>query len=167
MNGIPNLLEVQWYQVLAIMLPTGIGGIILGILAWIRFAPKDKADVRSTEGDVEVKSATAEKIKAEANQLTKQTEINVADAALKIADSVRVQLIEKEKELEKTQDELNDLRKVQFELNQKNLEINNRCEKLQKDLDKEKELNRDLITEVEQLKLQLEQLRRSQGGRPN
>lgn len=163
-----NLLEIQWYQVLALVGSGGIAGIVLGIMAWVRFRKKDRADVTVTEADAEVKEATAMKIKAEANQLTKQTDINVADAALKIAESLRIQLTQKDKDLDDTQAEVDKLRKDQWELNQKNIEVSNRCEKLQRDLDKEKEKNRELLSELEQLKLQLEMIKRTQegGGRP-
>jgi septal ring factor EnvC (AmiA/AmiB activator) len=163
----PILLEIQWYQVLTLVGSGGIAGILLGILAWIRFRKKDQADIVVTEGEAQVKEATAMKIMADADSVTKQTQINVADAALKIAETLRTQLEVKGKELDETQEDLNTVRKELFEMQKKSIEVTQRCEKLQSDLDRERDKNRELLTEVEQLKVQLEMIRRTQGGRPN
>jgi hypothetical protein len=160
----PILLEIAWYQVLGLVFSGGVGGVVLYILGWIRYRKKDKSEIELAEGEFSIKEATADKIKAEANQLTKQTEISVADAALKITERLSIQLEAKDKELDSTQEELNNVRSELFEMQRKSAEVNQRCEKLQRDLDHEKDKNRELIGEVEQLRLQLEKIKRSQSG---
>lgn len=85
------------------------GGTVGGVLAWLRFRTKDKADVTKTDAETVKLLAEAQKTRAEA-------ETTVADAALKLAQRLSEECDSCKIENDRIQKELNDAKRKLAEL---------------------------------------------------
>ncbi len=109
---IVHLLEVALPIWAVILIPLlGTGGIIVGLLTWIRFRSKDVADVRSLDATTEKTLQEARETKTRADRDAVDTALKVMERLEKEVNKIRTELNEKDMTLDKTEEKLNKLSK--------------------------------------------------------
>lgn len=139
---------LKWWEIIVYLI--GFGGLttlFLFLLNWKRFAPLDTQDVN-------IKSATVEKIKAETEETKSKAEVSVADAALRWAERLTMECNKTKEQLDKAEKDLDialdSLRDTTIKMSE-----------VQHDLKNERQQNTLMKYQIEQLKLEIEKLKKS------
>jgi outer membrane murein-binding lipoprotein Lpp len=157
--------ETNALQIIGVILGSGLGlgAIVLFILRWIRFKSKDNADVNRINAESGKINAESDRLRAEANEIKSKAEVSVADAALKLAERLgeqvndtRMELEETSKKLHETETELYACRRI-ISINEETIKT------IRAELDRERIANRELQAEIEQLKLEIQKIKKSSG----
>lgn len=140
-------ITIDWNSLLKIVLVTlGSGGIGWALIAWRRHRPED--------------AAKAKKTLAEAALINLQRDERVFEISTKLVEKLSEECEVTKKELDLTLRQLHEVRK---DLDK----ANKRCMDLEDSLYREKESNKLCAIEIEQLKIELEKIRREDRRRPN
>lgn len=116
----------------------GSGGIVFGVIQWIRFRKKDKADIVKAETDAfkvlreEAEKAVTEKIDQAKQVLKLETGISQKDLMIEIKDGI---INSYENNLKKVYTELGSIRKSEEICQQSLLEAKRVSDKQQKEID--------------------------------
>lgn len=152
-----KLLDMDWSALWDIAKATiasaGLYLIVLGLINWRRHKPEDAAKARKTLAEEKKALAEAEEIEERAAALKLQRDEKIFDIQAKLADKLYQDNEQTKKKLDETIEELHAVREDLQKANR-------RCGELEEMLLKERENNKICATEVEQLKVQLEILKR-------
>jgi uncharacterized coiled-coil protein SlyX len=120
-------------------------GVFLAIISWIRHSKEDAAKAKKTE-------AEAEEIKEKWAMLKTQRDEIIFERQEKLIERLNTECEATRKELDEALDKLRD--------------VTTKCSHLEKDLIAAQERNRTQASEIEQLQIEVNRLRRENNRRP-
>lgn len=139
--------QINWTSVFGGVLGTSLLTIVLFLLRWIRFKPKDNASVNR-------ENAETDKVKAEAAEIKAKADVTIVDSAFKLIQRLSDECDMAKKQLEKTQNDLdsaqNSLRNAIDKLNE-----------VQNELNQERQKNKQMSLQIENL---TEEIKKLKGG---
>lgn len=151
MNQIANVID--WMALLKIIVAGVIsGGLGLGLINWIRHRPEDAAKAKKTQ-------AEADEIEAKRSMLKTERDEKIFAIQEKLVERLSQECESTRKDLDDTIQELQQVRANLIQANQ-------RCKEMEDSLRREKENNKNCMGEIEQLRVELERLKRENNRRP-
>jgi uncharacterized coiled-coil DUF342 family protein len=145
MNQLTNVID--WMALLKIVIAGLVsGGVGLAVINWIRHRPEDAAKAKKTQ-------AEADEIEAKRAILKTERDEKIFDLQEKLVVRLSQECEATKKELDTT---IQDLQQVRANL----IEANKRCKEMEDALRRERENNKQCFGEIEQLKIELEKLKR-------
>lgn len=146
-------INIDWNSLLRIVSVTiGSGGIAGLLILWVRHKKEDSAKAKKT-------LAEAEEIEGRSALIRLERDERVFEISTKLVEKLSEECEVTKKELDFT---LKQLHEVRLDLDK----ANKRCKELEDSLYRERESNKLCATEIEQLRIELEKIRREDRRRP-
>lgn len=145
MNNIVNVID--WMALLKIAIAGVVsGGIGLAIINWIRHRPEDAAKAKKTQ-------AEADEIEAKRAILKTERDEKIFAISTQLVERLSLECEITKKELDTTIQELQQVRAAL-------ITANDRCKEMEDALRRERDNNKLCASEIEQLRVELEKLKR-------
>ena len=148
-----NNVVVDWNALLKIISASACSALVfVALINWRRHSKEDAAKAKKTE-------AEAKEIEEKRSMIRLERDERIFEISTKLAEKLSEECELTKRELDLTLKELNEVRQALAKANQK-------CSELQTSLERERENNKICSAEVEQLKIELERLKREDRRRP-